>query len=294
MDRTVTLGDAQAPFEQQLLGDIDPATVTLRPNLDWLIVCDHASNHIAAPLAGLGLNDRDARDHIAWDIGAAKVATIIAERLDAPSILCNHSRLVIDCNRYPDADDAAPAVSDEVRIPGNGALTAAQRRERVERIAHPYHRTIAAHLDHAIAAGRTPIFLSIHSCTSTMGGRFRPWHIGLAHARDLRFTGPLLDILRRQTDVPIGDNQPYDMELGGDFTTPEHAMTRGLAHMQVEFRNDLIADEDGVRHYADLLATAIETVAADTAVMADCRTIRHYLRADDPVRYSYAPRPATF
>ena len=39
--------------------------------------------------------------------------------LDAPLVLSGYSRLVIDCNRAPEAADASPAVSDGIAIPAN-------------------------------------------------------------------------------------------------------------------------------------------------------------------------------
>jgi hypothetical protein len=55
--------------------------------------------------------------HIAWDNGAASVTEALSEILDAPAILCNTSRLVIDCNRHLDASDLIPEVSDGTVIP---------------------------------------------------------------------------------------------------------------------------------------------------------------------------------
>jgi predicted N-formylglutamate amidohydrolase len=65
--------------------------------------------------------------HIAWDIGAAGVTEALSEIFDAPAILCNTSRLVIDCNRHLDASDLIPALSAGTMIPGNLHLAARGR-----------------------------------------------------------------------------------------------------------------------------------------------------------------------
>jgi predicted N-formylglutamate amidohydrolase len=270
------------------LDDPQPVVTEMRPNLQWLVICDHASNRIPGRLKQLGLDQPKIDEHIAWDIGAADVARYLAQKLDAPSIFCNYSRLVIDCNRYPDAADSAPSISDGIAVPGNKDLSSLSRTARRREIFEPYHEAISKHLDAALAAGHCPIILSIHSCTPRMNDVDRPWHIGLAWARDDRFTRPVLAALRDLASGPVGDNMPYDLEFGGDFTTPEHAMARGLAHLQVEFRNDLVNTYDTACQQADILYRAIVCAAADDAAMAECRRVQHYLQPTDPVRYAYA------
>src|ERR1700742_395025 len=79
---------------------------------DWFLVCDHATNRIPRSLGALGVTAAQLKMHIAWDIGALNVAKRLAARLRAPLYASGYSRLVIDCNRYPTARDAMPAVSD--------------------------------------------------------------------------------------------------------------------------------------------------------------------------------------
>ena len=65
----------------------------------FLLVCDHASNHIPEELNNLGLPPSELQRHIAWDIGAAGVTNALSDILGAPAILSDTSRLVVDCNR---------------------------------------------------------------------------------------------------------------------------------------------------------------------------------------------------
>ena len=85
----------------------------------FVLFCDHASNYIPAELHDLGLPAPELARHIAWDIGAAGVTEALSEILDAPAILCNTSRLVIDCNRQLHALDLIPKSSDGTVVPGN-------------------------------------------------------------------------------------------------------------------------------------------------------------------------------
>ena len=63
---------------------------------DVVLLCDHASNRIPRQLGNLGISPQQLYSHIALDLGAADVARFLSASLDAPLILSNYSRLVID------------------------------------------------------------------------------------------------------------------------------------------------------------------------------------------------------
>ena len=64
----------------------------------WLFTCDHATNRVPVCIGGgsLGIAPADMERHIAYDIGIAGVTRRLAERMGAPAILSDFSRLVID------------------------------------------------------------------------------------------------------------------------------------------------------------------------------------------------------
>lgn len=233
------------------------AKVTAGPNLDWLFVCDHASNYIPRPFDGLGLGPDALQAHIAWDIGAAQIASRLSRRFKAPLIESGYSRLLIDCNRYPDAADSIVKVSDQRVINGNQEITDLQQHERRMAFFRPYHLAIDAALCKAERLEHTPVFVSIHTCASSMNGLSRPWDIGISWTRDERVAAPLLEGLAGLRGITIGNNQPYALEIGCDFTTPEHAMTRGLAHLQLELRQDLVSTVEAANRWADILYSLI-------------------------------------
>ena len=209
----------------------------------FVLFCDHASNHIPAELHGLGVPPSDLTRHIAWDIGAAGVTEALSEIFDAPAILCNVSRLVIDCNRHLNASDLIPEVSDGTWIPGNRRLSEAARATRIERWFHPYHDAVELVLLEREARGMHSIAVSIHSMTPSLAGKPRPWQIALSSHLDRRLADPVLAALRRHGDVVVGDNQPYDLDPEVDYSIPFHALRRRLPHVQVEFRQDEISDK---------------------------------------------------
>src|ERR1700680_2988230 len=151
----------------------------LRPHRSgrFVLFCDHASNYIPAELHDLGLPASELARHIAWDIGAAGVTEALSEIFDAPAILCNTSRLVIDCNRHLNAPDLIPEVSDGTVIPGNLHLSEAARATRLDRWFHPYHDAVESVFLERETRGVQSIAISVHSMTASLGGQPRPWKI---------------------------------------------------------------------------------------------------------------------
>ena len=222
----------------------------------FVFLCDHASNHIPAELNKLGLTDFDLARHIAWDIGAAGVTKFLSDRFDAPAILCNISRLVIDCNRQLNAVDLIPEISDATVIPGNLHLTDAAKATRLQWF-HDYHNAVESVLLERESRGVETIAVSIHSMTPSLDGKARPWQIALSSYLDRRLTDPVLAALRLPNDVVVGDNQPYDLDPAVDYSIPFHALRRGMQHLQVEFRQDEIAAPSGQHQWAVRFAQAL-------------------------------------
>jgi len=231
----------------------------------FLILCDHASNFIPSELDNLGLSGSDLTRHIAWDIGAAGVATELSRLLDSPAILSGTSRLVIDCNRHPTAAALIPEQSDGTEIPANKNISAEERALRIQRWFNPYHDAIEALLDKPRASESRPIVLSVHSMTDNLSGSVRPWQIALSSHTDRSLVDPLLAALRLPADVTVGDNQPYNLDPSFDFSVPFHAMRRNLPHIQVEFRQDQVGNSSGqlewARRFAKALAISTEGVS---------------------------------
>jgi predicted N-formylglutamate amidohydrolase len=225
-----------------------------------LLVCDHASDAVPHALAGLGVPVREMQTHIAYDIGAAAVARLLAQRFDAPLLLAGYSRLVIDCNRLPGVPTSIPPVSDAVPIPANQSLDAAAHQARVDELFRPYHAAADAQLDAMAARGAKPCFLAVHSCTPVFAGFRRPWHFGVLWNQDGRLAEPLIAELARDGEVCVGDNQPYSGRDGHGYSLPTHAEARGLPHATIEIRQDLIGTVAGVERWARRLGDALAIV----------------------------------
>jgi predicted N-formylglutamate amidohydrolase len=191
--------------------------------------------------------------HIAWDIGVAALGARLARALDACFIRQTYSRLVIDCNRRPGAADSVPALSDELAIPGNLGLDPAGLAARVAEIYQPYQRRIARLLDGRRACDQPTFLVSLHSFTPVFQGAPRPWRFGVLHRGDSPLSRRMLALLRKAVGPEAGDNEPYAMnEI--DNTAPLHADPRGIDYLELEVRQDLIAEAAGVGAVASLLA----------------------------------------
>jgi len=230
---------------EPLLASDEPAPVrVLRPDgvSDILLTADHAGRVIPRKLARLGVPETELTRHIAWDIGIAGVTERLSAILDATAVLQTYSRLVIDCNRNPSVPTAMPEVSEMTSIPGNVGLSAADRAARIAAIFTPYHAELDQLLNGRAAAGRRTTYVAMHSFTPSFKGESRAMHVGVLYHRDIRLAHGLLELLRAEPDLIVGDNQPYAITDTSDYGVPVHAEPRGLLHVEIEIRQDLIAD----------------------------------------------------
>lgn len=220
----------------------------------YVLTCDHASNYLPARFGTLGLHADELTRHIAWDPGALPVASRLAAALDATLVESCISRLVIDCNRPPDAPDLVPPTSETTAIPGNTGLTGEQREARVAISWRPFHEAVESVIEDRLARAVETRLISIHSFTPVYHGATRPWHIGIIHDDDVRLAAPMIAALKRLDGVVVGVNEPYSPADRVYFTLERHARSRGLACAMIEIRNDEIANETDQNGWADRLA----------------------------------------
>jgi predicted N-formylglutamate amidohydrolase len=226
----------------------------------WLVTCDHATNRVPPEMdPTLGIAPEDMARHIAYDVGAAGLAQHLAERLGAPFIMSDFSRLVIDPNRGEDDPTLVMRLYDGTIIPSNRNVDAAEVARRLDLCYRPYHAALAQ------LAGRRPdtVILSVHSFTRQLRGRDpRPWHVGVLFGEDTRIAAPLVARLRAESDLIVGENEPYGGHLDGD-AIDRHGTKAGRPNVLVELRNDLIGTEAEQIAWADRLASILDATLAD-------------------------------
>jgi predicted N-formylglutamate amidohydrolase len=55
----------------------------------------------------------------------------------------------------------------------------------------------------------------------------------------------------------VADNEPYFVSDATDYTIPRHGEARGLPHVEIEIRQDLVGDEAGQALWAARIASAL-------------------------------------
>jgi predicted N-formylglutamate amidohydrolase len=226
-----------------------------------MIVCDHASNWVPPTLQSLGLPPHELERHIAWDPGALAVAQNLARLVDAPLVHATVSRLVLDVNRDPGHAGSIVPVSEDTPIPGNVDLPPQERARRVRDIYEPYHRCLEQTIDTLAARDPDLQLVSVHSFTPIYRGHRRPWHAGVLSNRDRRMAQPLLELLRAEPDLSVGDNEPYAPTDGVYHTLDRHCAARGLRSVLLELRADVISDAGSQQRWAQKLGQALQAIS---------------------------------
>ena len=247
--------DEPAPFE--VVGE--------HARSPFFLTCDHAGRRIPRALGSLGLSPAELATHVAWDIGAAGLARKLAAELDAFLILQTYSRLVIDCNRPLVAPSSIVALSERTAVPGNRSLSREDAELRARSIFQPYHARTALELERRALAGQPTVLVTVHSFTPVFMDAARSWHAGVLYQRDARLAHALLPLLRAEPGLRVGDNEPYAVSDETDYAIVEYGERRGLLHVELEVRQDLIADDAGQAQWAARFARLLPAALAAAA-----------------------------
>ncbi len=236
-----------------------------------LFLCDHAQASIPPEYGDLGLCSSELSRHIAYDIGAEAVTRQLAQALDAPAVMSRFSRLMIDPNRGLDDPTLVMRIADGALVPGNARIDQVEIEARIARFYQPYDQAIDATLEAMHRIRSNPVVIAMHSFTPQMKGIVRPWDITVIWDFDPRLNLALLDALRREPDLVVGENEPYQGGYAGD-TIDRHGLRRGLAHALVEIRQDLIAEPKSAEAWGLRLAALLRPLLA-TPIFHEAR---HY------------------
>lgn len=231
----------------------------------FLLVCEHASNHIPAEFDRLGLSPEQGELHIAWDPGALQVSQHICTHLGAPLVASRYSRLLYDCNRPPEADDAMPEISEIHSIPGNLSLDTKARKDRVERFYLPFKQAVSDMIVRTCPAA----LVTIHSFTPMYHGQLRDVEIGILHGQDARLAHAMIAIASAHCENVVRINEPYGPRDGVVHTLDLHGTSNGILNVMVEIRSDLIDSAERQARMAEGLAGWL-TAALETQRQASC------------------------
>ena len=227
-----------------------------RSNSKLLITVEHAGNLIPKKL-NLGLNKQDLSRHISYDIGIKGVALEICKKTNFKCILSRYSRLVVDLNRPHNSKECIREKSDGSIIMGNKNLSTNEKKERLLNYHIPFHNFVAQ----TINKFEPKVLLSLHSFTPKLNEEKlnRPWQCGVLYGESLELGKKCIEFLRDKNSLCVGDNQPYKIEKGGDYTIPIHGDERNIPAILIEIRQDLITTVKGQKEWAELMVSMINS-----------------------------------
>lgn len=221
-----------------------------------VLTCEHASRLVPPPLRTTAQDRAWLDTHWGWDIGAADVTRRLAERLDAPAVLGTVSRLVADLNRTPDDPTLALERVEGVALTFNAGV---DRAGRVSRWHAPYHAAVDELCARRKAAGGPVLVFSVHSFTPDYMGSLRSVEMGVLFDDHEDLAVGLADDIRAlgwETRL----NEPWSGKQGLIYSAQRHGRAHGLPYLEIEIRQDLIADRDAADAVADRLIAPLLAV----------------------------------
>lgn len=258
----------QSQLQQQpqtLLTPDDPPPfdlINMQGDPTIILTCEHAGDIVPRKLNLLDLGPDDYKCHYAVDVGANDVTRELSRLLNAPAILGNYSRLVVDLNRTENHPMTFAVTGEGKPVPGNINITLEDKERRLREIYRPYHRALDELIESVMARGVVPIVIAVHSYTPVFFNFARPWEVGLMYAADDRVSQPLIRHFE-SLGYNVGKNQPYDRRVARGGAISRHAESRRLPCTMVEFRNDMISNREDAHRWAKLFADGLQEVLAD-------------------------------
>jgi predicted N-formylglutamate amidohydrolase len=91
-------------------------------------------------------------------------------------------------------------------------------------------------------------------------GQQRPWNIGISFWRDQTLAKLLINALKKDDDIVVGDNEPYAIDAEFDYAIPVHGEGRGLPSAMIEIRQDCVRNHAGVVTWAGRITHAYQEI----------------------------------
>jgi predicted N-formylglutamate amidohydrolase len=226
-----------------------------------VVSCEHASNRLPSRYRRLGLSPVRLEEHIAWDRGAAIVATIVARRLRAPLHRAKWSRLLVDPNRSVGHPKLIPAVAFGVPIPGNRRLTPVERTHRLHTYYNPYRDAVLRDVLDVVRTEGTCLHVAVHSFVPVFDGVERRADFGLlydpARRREAAFAVLLREGLQAQ-GFEVRMNFPYRGTSDG-FTTALRRRLRAPVYvgLEIEMNQRLVDHRIRAQRSGRILASCL-------------------------------------
>lgn len=201
-----------------------------------VLTCEHASNRLPDGVSW-GEDAWLAETHWAWDPGAAGFTRDLARTFRSRAVLSRFSRLWVDPNRDLDSPTLFRDIAEGRPVRLNTGLADDARRARIEGWWRPYHAAV----DRVAAEQRAELLFSVHSFTPEYEGVVREVEIGVLYDRDDALAARFVDGFAG-SGFDVRHNEPYSGKGGMMFACDVHARRHGLGALELELRQDLLAD----------------------------------------------------
>ena len=231
------------------------------PDPRLLVTCEHGGSQVPPELGRLfPASSRDVLEsHRGFDAGALSVARALAERLRAPLLFSETTRLVVDLNRSPHH----PRLWSEF----TRQLGAEDKRLVLDAHYAPYRSAVESAVREAVAAGGRVLHVSSHSFTPELLGAVRTADVGLLFDP----TRPAEADWARRWQVILGRvfpswkirrNYPYRGTADGLTTHLRRVFPDpDYAGIELEINQRRVFEADWAA-YVDSVATSLEMLVA--------------------------------
>jgi predicted N-formylglutamate amidohydrolase len=186
----------------------------------FFISCEHGGNRVPAEYRHLFAGAKlELESHRGYDIGILPLAHACARKLNAPALISETSRLLVDLNR----SEGHPRLFSE----WTRGLPEHEQGQILARYYHPYRQQVRQKLGKLIASEGLVVHLSLHSFAPVLGGQVRPVDVGLLYDPARPGETELCDRWSKQlrTALPalrIRRNSPYRGISDGLVTLLRH------------------------------------------------------------------------
>ena len=229
------------------------------PDNDLFLTCEHAGNQLPDHVEPREHEHDWIEDHWGWDIGARHLVYHMTRMEEAYAVLSRFSRLLCDPNRDMHQENLVRTHVRDNPVSFNRQLAEQEVADRVERYHVPYHEAVDRHLSRQVALNPETFLVSVHTFTPKLGDEERDLEVGLLFGDGQSYVDDLYEAVAAQGfDVEL--NEPYSGLDELIYSVSRHGENHDLRYIELEVRNDLVADTDDARRVAEGLVAALHAV----------------------------------
>ncbi len=228
-----------------------------------VLSCEHASWALP-PDVDLGVSRDVLLSQASWDHGAHDIGNALSEALGIHLHAGLFSRMFVDLNRGPDHCDVVPRISYGAPVPGNHALTDAERAERIAMFHTPYWQTVRRDVEARLHDHGRVLHFSSHTFSPELDPANRTFEVGVLYDVTHPFEAQLAERLMfqlRGAGIDVRANQPYAGVGAAICTEFRKALGAPYAGIQLETSHAVTEQPGGCARVAAAILPFLESLA---------------------------------